>query len=85
MRLPGEGQKNSGGADSSDKWHLDGMDVRSVDDPDHFHFNVLVGVALSDQPDQSHGSLEVYPGSHWTVGPTAGVIRVHSPPPQFTF
>lgn len=43
-------------------WHTDG-----VDKLDYSPFSVLIGVVLSDQPEDNMGNLCVYPGSHYTL------------------
>lgn len=46
-----------------EQWHIDGMNKQSHMSP----FDILMGVALSDQPEEGYGNLGVWPGSHLPI------------------
>jgi len=61
------------GAKGDDQWHIDSMYKMA-----HMsEFQLLVGVALSAQPDDDFGNLHVWPGRHVTVHDAVRKARQH--------
>jgi len=65
------------GAKADESWHVDSMAKQA-----HMSaFQLLVGVALSAQPEDDCGNLHVWPGEHVTVHDAARRARLHPDAP----
>ena len=68
---------NNRNTPDDDVWHIDSMKSWHKSS-----FQLLVGVALSQQPTDNCGQLTVWPGRHTTLHEAAKEVRTLRPPPK---
>lgn len=71
LRFPSPPGDNATRSKGEEQWHIDGMHKTW-----HMHpFDLLVGVALSSQPEDDCGNLAVWPASHSVLHDAVGKMR----------